>query len=157
MRSDEAFHDAVCRELANHEACITGDYADAAAAMRYADTHSDYFLSKNLEQLTRTVDTIKEYVESEHPGYIGTVPQTPYIGREWNGGVVVKCLTFMRQWDFENMHSDRQKQYRKATAEELQSILTAYEIEIKAFEKRLQTYLKRYGLSKLHTWTYLSD
>ena len=25
------------------------------------------------------------------------------------------------------------------------------------FEKRLHTYLKRYGLSKLHTWTYLVD
>ena len=27
----------------------------------------------------------------------------------------------------------------------------------KAFIKRLNTYLKKYGLSKLHTWTYLVD
>lgn len=33
MRSDEAFRDAVCRELANHEACITGDYEEGLAAL----------------------------------------------------------------------------------------------------------------------------
>ena len=33
MRGDEAFRDAVCRELANHEACITGDYSEGLAAL----------------------------------------------------------------------------------------------------------------------------
>ena len=27
----------------------------------------------------------------------------------------------------------------------------------KQFEKRLNTYLKRYGLSKIDTWSFLSD
>lgn len=29
--------------------------------------------------------------------------------------------------------------------------------KIKKFEKRLKTYLKRYGTSKLNIWTYLRD
>lgn len=36
-------------------------------------------------------------------------------------------------------------------------LVDAYKKVLADFEKRLQTYLKRYGLTKLNTWTYLSD
>lgn len=132
------------------------DYNDAYDAMRYADTNTSYFMRKNIEQLTEWRDRIAEYLNSEKPGYCGTVPKTPYIC-DTHGNSIIKSLHFMRRWDYEEMLPNTKKLYRQATADELQRILTAYEIEIKAFEKRLQTYLKRYGLSKLNTWTYLSD
>ena len=43
------------------------------------------------------------------------------------------------------------------TKEERQELVKGYEEVRKAFIKRLNTYLKRYGLSKVRTWTYLSD
>ena len=46
---------------------------------------------------------------------------------------------------------------RMLTDEEVKSIYAvAYEEQVK-FLKRLKTYLKRYGTSKLHTWTYWAD
>lgn len=129
---------------------------DAYDAMHYADTNESYFMRKNLEQLTDTRDRLREYLNRERPDYCGTSPRVPYLCDRYDGSKI-KSLYFMRVWDYEEMHPNTKKLYRQATADELHRILSAYEIEIKVFEKRLQTYLKRYGLSKLHTWTYLSD
>ena len=46
---------------------------------------------------------------------------------------------------------------REATKEDLLLIIEVYKQQIENFKKRLNTYLKRYGLSKLRTWTYLVD
>ena len=128
---------------------------NAANMARTADTDPRYFLEKNLAQLTDTVDRIRAYLDGEKADYCGTIPKAPFFCTKW--GQVTKCLYFMRQWDYDTMGESEKAKYRKPSEEELNRILAAYEIEIKAFEKRLQAYLKRYGLSKLHTWTYLSD
>lgn len=128
---------------------------NAANMARTADTDPRYFLEKNLAQLTDTVDRIRAYLDGEKADYCGTIPKAPFFCTKW--GQVTKCLYFMRQWDYDTMSESEKAKYRKPSEEELNRILSAYEIEIKAFEKRLQAYLKRYGLSKLHTWTYLSD
>ena len=57
--------------------------------------------------------------------------------------------------------------YREATANnegvtlmtenDCAKALTILKDERANFEKRLQIYLKRYGVSKLHTWTYWAD
>lgn len=46
---------------------------------------------------------------------------------------------------------------RKPTKEEIETILAEYEEAKKRFMKRLNTYLKKYGLSKVRSWTYLVD
>ena len=46
---------------------------------------------------------------------------------------------------------------RNLTSEEKELIINGLEYGLKLFRKRLDTYLKRYGLSKLHTWTYWAD
>ena len=43
------------------------------------------------------------------------------------------------------------------TPEEIERVKAGYQEVRQQFVKRLNTYLKKYGLSKLHTWTYLSD
>ena len=43
------------------------------------------------------------------------------------------------------------------TKEQRTELAKAYRWKRAEFEKRLQTYLKRYGISKLHTWTYWRD
>lgn len=46
---------------------------------------------------------------------------------------------------------------REATQEEKALILEGYKYGLKLFRKRLDTYLNRYGTSKIHTWTYWAD
>lgn len=49
------------------------------------------------------------------------------------------------------------EKYHDCTDEEKALILEGLKFGRKMFEKRLDTYLKRYGVSKLHTWTYWAD
>lgn len=45
----------------------------------------------------------------------------------------------------------------EVSAEQRAMLIKAVEYRLKQFEKRLHTYLKRYGVSKIHTWTYWRD
>lgn len=126
------------------------DYDKAYDAMHYADTNEGYFVRENLKQLTDEIKSIKDYLRMIAPDYSGTVYAAPYL---FHYGEGLRELTFRYDYQID----DKRDNYRKPTIDELQHIIAAYEIEVKIFEKRLQTYLKRYGLSKLHTWTYLSD
>lgn len=49
------------------------------------------------------------------------------------------------------------KNYTLCTDEEKALILKGLQFGRELFEKRLDAYLKRYGVSKLHTWTYWRD
>ena len=55
-------------------------------------------------------------------------------------------------WQWSNLRT-----VRKLGNDDIQRIIVGYEEVGKRFRKRLQTYLKRYGLSKLNVWTYLRD
>lgn len=46
---------------------------------------------------------------------------------------------------------------RVATQEELDALLAAFEEAAAAHAKKVDSYLKRYGLSKVHAWTYWRD
>lgn len=46
---------------------------------------------------------------------------------------------------------------RKITDNERQQLIDAFKWCKSLLEKRLNTYLKKYGVSKLHTWTYWAD
>ena len=47
--------------------------------------------------------------------------------------------------------------YRDITPEEKKTLLKMVEAATERFRKRLNVYLKRYGLSKINSWSYLSD
>ena len=49
------------------------------------------------------------------------------------------------------------KQGREATEEEKKLLMDGINFGLSLFRKRLDSYLKRYGTSKLHTWTYWAD
>jgi hypothetical protein len=46
---------------------------------------------------------------------------------------------------------------RRLTREDIAILIAAYKVQLADIAKRCKTYWKRYGGSKLHTWTYLRD
>lgn len=111
----------------------------------YASTNSDYFMNENLKELNKKI----ELVENNDELYtVSSIPKeqqllyTNYITKE----------RMMRDYrDNNNLLCI------KLTDEDRTLLLqTLYSEKIK-FEKRLNTYLKKYGLSKLNVWTYLRD
>lgn len=94
-----------------------------------------YFLSENREVFERHIDFINEH------GYI-------YLDIQND-----------KKRAFISCHDDVWGcgRLERTTAEETALILEGLKFAAAKFEKRLQAYLKRYGVSKLHTWTYWAD
>lgn len=115
-------------------------YEDASDMAHYAATNENYFLKENLEKVT--YDWKAE--NKNRPMYFSN---TYYYGTEELG---VTDHPQTKEWY--NLEGKK-----TPTARDLEKLQEAQD-HIKAdFEKRLKTYLKRYGTSKLKTWSYLSD
>ena len=118
------------------------DYEQAQRAADNAKTNEKYFIEKNLEDLNRRMDAIlsDRYKICKRPSY--------YRQGEDNK---------LRSLDFVELYNDLQEGQVELTADEKKSILQGYNEVKQAFIKRLQTYLKRYGMKHVNTWSYLSD
>ena len=100
-----------------------------------------YFKSENLADFDRKIERIEK---GEH--YSGDKRVWWYV----SGTDHKICLQFYTDhWD------DDKKTL--CTDEEKKLILKGLKFGREQFEKRLDAYLKRYGVSKLHTWTYWAD
>ena len=121
-----------------------GDYEEAAETMRAAEKSTEYFISENMRGLNDYIETLKD--ES-----IRAYKYVHYCG---NCNIHLKGIGFYRYYE---APASNLKDCKELTADERASLLAGYEEVKKAFKKRLDTYLKKYGLSKLHTWTYLRD
>lgn len=104
------------------------------------DAFSEYFLYENRREYENYIDCLKsgKKVFISHT-YAEGIPLCNFYTREY------EWQSKYREWDTE------------ATPEQVEDILNALEWALSLFEKRLQTYLKRYGVSKLNTWTYWAD
>lgn len=99
---------------------------------------ADYFLAENLRKLDNKIDMLlggDVYIDKKPKIWL----QLSFTTRNWVNGRYIE----------ENA--------RLMTTEEKQTLLSALQWQKEQFNKRLQTYLKRYGVSKLHTWTYWRD
>lgn len=142
------------------------DIKDACNMARHTRESQEFFINENLEvfyHLTYAIqyhiiklkegwDKAQEFYQKNEKliPYTFTI-DTPYLVSYYNYPRVV--LEFVN-WDREQ---DNRIPKVKATAEDLETILSAYNEVIANFKKRLNTYLKKYGLSKVKSWTYLVD
>ena len=79
---------------------------------------------------------------------MGSLREKPLLERKH-----LKTVCFVNRWELEN----KGQEARPLTTEEIDIVIEAYKKARAAFEKRLNTYLKRYGMSKVETWTYWRD
>lgn len=108
------------------------DYNNAEACAKHARTKQQYFIDENLKQL--------DYPDT-------TNHQDTWALQLGNG--VARIVEGARYYNA--------KALQPLTENDLQRVADAYEVVKQAFIKRLNSYLKRYGLTKIDTWTYLSD
>ena len=94
-----------------------------------------YFMAENLSGLDRKIEELEK-------GYPMIVSKVYNDGRKsiWREG---------SNWPSPNDEP--------MSSELRMELVRAYKWSRSMFEKRLQSYLKRYGTSKLHTWTYWRD
>lgn len=118
------------------------DYESAADSAQNARQNVNYFMEKNLEPINRMIEDIYSYSGSiyKRTHYCQAQPNAKLKGLVWV-----------------EFGAEPLEGWKKLSDREKKAIIEGYEEVKKAFTKRLNTYLKRYGLTKVNSWTYLSD
>ena len=123
----------------------TEDYDRANNMAAYAKKSEEYFIEENLKDINQTIGQME-----------GTIPNSytfrtrvKYCNSPEDSKI--KCLVFEGRW------GERGAEFPELSAEDLQRVIDGYKIVKESFEKRLKTYLKRYGMSKVKTWSYWQD
>lgn len=120
------------------------EYDDAEKLRERCANSVDYFRRKNTEQLTGTLERLKDASKKAYK-------QIHYQRGEKQMSIKIPC----NRDAYERMGGANE--LTELTESERAAVVAAYETELSKLNKRLDSYLKRYGLSKLKTWTYWQD
>lgn len=123
----------------------------------------DYFLHENLDDMDEEIRALEcncHFPEGEYHSHYYC--KTWYLERcRYTGETAPLRLWQAKAWsDYDVEHETWRYEpgtYEKMCDEDRLAILEGLMREREKFEKRLQTYLKRYGTSKIRTWTYWAD
>ena len=131
------------------------DYEGARSQEKNMETNQQAFINANLEDLNKSIEKIEtfisQWIDKEEKCFSSRYNKIFICKNSYNH---LAYLTW--SWDYENIRN-KDAIIKEATKEDLLLIIEVYKQQIENFKKRLNTYLKRYGLSKLTTWTYLVD
>lgn len=123
------------------------DYQGARKMADHAAKSEEYFLTKNLKGIN---ETIAAYEDALSGSYHKPYKRSKYCSQSADSKL--KGISFFDSWC--DVIPDGCIELSK---KEIKALITGYEEVKKKFEKRLHTYLKRYGLSKVRTWSFLVD
>ena len=147
------------------------DYDAAADMVRHARTSQDYFRRENMEKFRSLIDDLIKAREigTGYPDWILTIHVRPYTGQPDDckiASIGFERLTTILDWNDGSAYNyeltgkifdNYGRETRIATVEEINIILEKVKEAATAHEKKVNSYLKRYGLSKVDSWTYWRD
>lgn len=123
----------------------TVEYDEANAAADHARSSTDYFLAENLS----AIDDVIKHLEGKKRDSWEYHIIVPYSGQTANSKL-------KRIQEF-YWHDERGQKYPKLEGVDRARVLEGYKVVRASFEKRLHSYLKRYGMSKVNAWSYWVD
>ena len=131
--------------------CFDDDMDRASDAAEHARTSESWFIRENLKDINERIDRL---TDPRLEGY----KFCNYSGQP--SGSKLKTYRMVDYWS--NPSNDpcrwsRMTDVERLTDDEIKAIVAGYQVVKETFTKRLKTYLKRYGLTKVNTWTYLRD
>lgn len=146
------------------------DAEDARNMAAHARTSCDYFKDENMRAFKQWLDNLEDArtlggryaLTICGPAYTGQTEDCKlrYIRLERISKVIDDFggSAFLADLPGQTVTENGSgRKYRIATAEELEAITNACKQAAAAHEKKVDAYLKRYGTSKVHAWTYWRD
>ncbi len=139
--------------------CGQGQTFDEACKAEEAANSESYFLNRNLSDFDERLEALRcncKFADDDpHPNYYCA---KWYIVRGSYGGKELNLYNFsaIHHWQ-EGDCRDMMSRATPMSDADRNTIIDGLQHERDKFEKRLHAYLKRYGTSKLHTWTYWRD
>lgn len=125
--------------------CDSDDYDRANDMADHARKNVDYFLEENLKEVNEIIDSLEGKGRHNWEWRVAV----PYYGQSKDSKL--KNIVCNSIWDNQSNESPLLE------GEDLQRVIEGYKVVKADFEKRLGTYLKRYGLSKVNSWSYWQD
>lgn len=126
------------------------DYDEAQNKVHNAYTNEDYFKAANLREFTRLINLFTpDYSTRDIYVYRKTYTRETSPLNVWG-------FVALRVWEAEE-NRNHFADLRKATEEEREIIINALKEEQAKHEKKVNTYLKKYGLSKVRAWSYWAN
>ena len=144
----------------------TEDHANACKQAEDARCF-DYFKEENMRNIKRRIENLESALNAENGLFdhkelcrlcIIAICERKNLRKYWDCFDSSDCYGVITSESIiEGVKRHRRIDCRPATREEIQALLDAEKRQAAAFEKRLNTWWKRYGAEKLHTWSYLVD
>lgn len=128
------------------------DYDEASKAAETAARSEKYFISVNMKDLQDEIKQVKKWPETNYD-YTKKMYLMPH-NEEYEGKrtMYTRILT-----DYEGVKDKDTALGRPVSKKDRYAIVGGYQEVQKRFLTRLRTYLKKYGMSKVKTWTYWAD
>ena len=144
------------------------DYDDAVKMAQHARTSEEYFKQENMKHFTDAIKTLTEELDNDGQFVLMIYTKAYYSQTEdcrlasyghcrlWE--VIDACGGSVNLEEIsDKVISIRGCECRVANKEDIRRVLEAYQEAAKAHEKKVDAYLKRYGTSKVYSWTYWRD
>lgn len=117
--------------------------------VKVAETSKEYFKSKNLEKIEELIKDLKQ------SGYVGIYRK--YYSQSKDNKLVNFSIFKDSYYMQEAKNDKRLVDFQLLSKNDIDKIIQAYEQVRQSFIKRIDTYLKKYGTSKVNAWSYLRD
>lgn len=143
--------------------CGQGQSFDEAQETAQAAHNEDYFMKENLKDINKKIEELetRRTPGADYRGELKFYKTYKYTGGE---GLHQKAIRSFYTYETYNEDGELAKEQRRLnfkfeelTDEEITAIIEGYKEVKRQFVKRLNSYLKKYGTSKLHIWTYWLD
>lgn len=145
------------------------DYEDAIRSAAAACTNQEYFIAENMKYFGEMLQDIENHIH-----LVGNYLMTISNSRYSNDNSKIHYIRFEKitkilddlggSANIEELklgqtisETGSSRTYKIITDEEAKIILDAYKQAAAAHKKKVDSYLKRYGLSKVNSWTYWRD
>lgn len=123
------------------------DFDRANEMARYASESQEYFKSENMKEFTQQLERLEKGELYTRVHYYGS-PKDSKVK------TIAFCSDIYFNW---NLSEEQRKEYTKITGKDFEIVKAAYLEEMAKFEKRLDSYLKKYGMKHIKTWSYWRD
>lgn len=123
----------------------TEEFDEANKMAAHASRSEEYFLAENL----RAIDEAIAHLEGEEQSSWDYYVCIKYYNQPESSKLKQLCEFY---W-----HDEKSQKHPKLAGENRARVLEGYKAVRASFEKRLHAYLKRYGMSKVNTWSYWVD
>lgn len=133
-----------------------GEEEKADQMALHAKKSTEYFIAENLAEINHWIKKLKKILDDMSLNWAeGSQPRYMIETGAHYYGQTEDCK--LRYYSIVDTYSEMNRGEICNNTELIKKLITGYEAVKENFIKRLNKYLSRYGLTKVQTWSFLSD